>query len=58
MQHNGFMNIEVKGFNLFGNTVLNHLTAYWRYKKIGGFSVSINDNTSVMYIGKAPKRGN
>ena len=58
MQHNGFMNVEVKGFNLFGNTVLNYLTAYWRYKKTGGFSVSINDNTSVMYIGKAQKRGN
>lgn len=55
MQHNGFMNVEVKGFHLFGNSVWGHLAAYWRYKKTGGFSVSINNNTSVMYIGKAEK---
>lgn len=55
MQDNDFVNIEVKGFNLFGNTVWDHITAYGRYKKTGGFSVSINDNTSVMYIGKAKK---
>ena len=55
MQHNDFVNIEVKGFNLFGNTVWDHIAAYGRYKKTGGFSVSINDNTSVMYIGKARK---
>ena len=55
MQHNGFINFEFKGFNLFGDKVWEHLVAYWRYKKTGDFSVSINDNTSVMYIGKAEK---
>lgn len=55
LQHNGFINIEIKGFNLFGDTLWEHFLAYWRYKKKGGFTVSINDNTSVMYIGKTEK---
>lgn len=55
MQYNGLIDVEVKGFNLFGNTVWDNIAAYMRYKKTGGFSVSINDNTSVMYIGKARK---
>ena len=55
MQNKGFTNIEMKGFNLFGNKVYDYVTAYWRYKKTGGFSASIDDNTSVMYIGKAEK---
>lgn len=55
MQHNGLNEVEVKGFNLFGNSVWDNIAAYLRYKKTGGFCVSINDNTSVMYIGKARK---
>ena len=55
MQNKGFANIEMKGFNLFGNKLYEYATAYWRYKKTGGFSASIDDNTSVMYIGKAEK---
>lgn len=57
MQLNGFANIEIKGFNLFGNTLGDYFAAYWRYKKTGGFSVSLNDDTSLMYIGKAEKMG-
>lgn len=55
MQHYGFINAEIKGFNLFDNTIWDYFAAYWHYKKTGGFRVSINDNTSVMYIGKAAK---
>jgi 2-polyprenyl-6-hydroxyphenyl methylase/3-demethylubiquinone-9 3-methyltransferase len=55
MQHNGLSNFEIKGFNLFGNTIWDYFAAYRRYKKTGGFSVSLNENTSVMYIGKAEK---
>ena len=55
MQHNGLIDVEVKGFNLFGNTVWDNIAAYRRYKKTGGFCVSINDDSSVMYIGKARK---
>ncbi len=55
MQRNGFMNVDIKGFNLFGNTVGEYFVAYWRYKKTGEFTVSINDNTSIMYIGKTEK---
>ena len=57
MQLTGFKNIEIKGFNLFGNTLGDYFAAYWRYKKTGGFSVWLNDNTSLMYIGKAEKIG-
>lgn len=55
MQINGLSNFEIKGFNLFGNTICDYFAAYRRYKKTGGFRVSINENTSIMYIGKAEK---
>lgn len=55
MQRQDLINIEIKGFNLFGNNVWDDFAAYRRYNKTGDFSVSINDDTSVMYIGKAEK---
>ena len=55
MQHSGFTDIEIKGFNLFGNTLWDYFVAYLHYKKTGGFNVKINNDTSVMYIGKAIK---
>ena len=50
-----FEEIEIKGFNIFGATVLDNLTAYWHYRKTKGFQININEDTSVMYIGKAKK---
>jgi 2-polyprenyl-6-hydroxyphenyl methylase/3-demethylubiquinone-9 3-methyltransferase len=58
MQDTGFKNIEIKGFNLFGNTVWDYYAAYIYYKKTGSFNVRIDNDTSVMYIGKAEKVGN
>jgi 2-polyprenyl-6-hydroxyphenyl methylase/3-demethylubiquinone-9 3-methyltransferase len=52
-----FTNIEIKGFSLFGNSLPNAIATFWRYKRTGKLSVSITDNTSVMYIGKAEKVG-
>lgn len=58
LQKTGFTNIDIKGFNLFGEHLGAYFTAYWRYKKTGDFRISFNHNTSVMYIGKAVKTVN
>ncbi|MBW4489254.1 MAG: bifunctional 2-polyprenyl-6-hydroxyphenol methylase/3-demethylubiquinol 3-O-methyltransferase UbiG [Trichocoleus desertorum ATA4-8-CV12] len=55
MRSHGFEEMEIKGFNIFGATVLNNLAAYWHYRQTKGFQISINEDTSVMYIGKAKK---
>jgi 2-polyprenyl-6-hydroxyphenyl methylase / 3-demethylubiquinone-9 3-methyltransferase len=57
MQSQSFTNIEMKGFSLFGDSLPNAIATFWRYKKTGNLSVSIIENTSVMYIGKAQKSG-
>lgn len=57
MQNTGFANIEMKGFNLFGSTVWDYFATYNYYEKTGSFQVNINNDTSVMYIGKAEKVG-
>lgn len=56
MQKAGFTNVDIQGFNLFGEHLGANLAAYWRYKQTGDFSVSFSKNTSVMYIGKAEKK--
>jgi 2-polyprenyl-6-hydroxyphenyl methylase/3-demethylubiquinone-9 3-methyltransferase len=58
MQEMGFQRIEIKGFNLFGSTVLENISAYFYYKRTGNFRVSIDADDSVMYVGKAVKRAN
>ena len=55
MQFNGFTNIEIKGFDLFGDTLYQNVLSYIHYKKTGSFKVKISDDTSLMYIGKAVK---
>jgi 2-polyprenyl-6-hydroxyphenyl methylase/3-demethylubiquinone-9 3-methyltransferase len=55
MHDQGFSNIEIKGFNIFGETIYQNLLAYINYKRAGKFQVQISNNTSVMYIGKAVK---
>lgn len=51
----GFSEIEIKGFNIFGSTIVDNLAAYWYYKKTGHFNIHINEDVSVMYIGVAQK---
>ena len=57
MQQTGFDGIEIYGFDLFGTgeKLANKLAAYRHYKKTGSPKISINQDTSVMYIGKAQK---
>jgi 2-polyprenyl-6-hydroxyphenyl methylase/3-demethylubiquinone-9 3-methyltransferase len=55
MQQQGFTNIEIKGFSLFGDLPWDAIATFWRYKTTGNLSASITDNTSIMYIGKAEK---
>lgn len=54
----GFNSIDVKGFNLFGETLYHNIIAYLYYKQTGSFKARINTNTSLMYIGKAVKNNN
>lgn len=51
----GFRDIEIQGFNIFGETIVDHLRAYRYYKQTRNFQICINDDRSVMYIGKAVK---
>lgn len=55
LQKNGFTTIEIKGFDLFGEALHRNILAYIHYKKTGSFQAKINNNTSLMYIGKAVK---
>lgn len=55
LHKNSFTSIEIKGFDLFGETLHRNIFAYIHYKKTGGFQAKINNNTSLMYIGKAVK---
>lgn len=55
LEQTGFYQVEMSGFNLFGTTLLEQLKAYWRYQKTKDFSIKIDSDTSVMYIGKAQK---
>ena len=55
MENQGLTSIEIKGFDLFGNNLLQNIQAYFRYRKTGGFKTQISDNTALMYIGKAVK---
>lgn len=55
MENQGFADIEVKGFDLFGETLFQNISSYIHYKKTGGFKARISDNIDLMYIGKAVK---
>jgi 2-polyprenyl-6-hydroxyphenyl methylase / 3-demethylubiquinone-9 3-methyltransferase len=50
---NAFGNVEIKGFELFGESLYENVIAYRHYKQTGGFRGKITNNTSLMYIGKA-----
>lgn len=51
----GFQDIAFAGFNLFGSHLLENLAAYRRYRRTQQFQIAIDNNTSIMYIGKALK---
>jgi len=53
----GLGQIEIQGFNLLGDSVMENWANYWHYQKKREFRVTISGNTSVMYIGKAIKLG-
>lgn len=55
LQHLGFEHIEIKGFNVLGETLPDYLAIYQHYRKTGQFKIIVNNDTSVMYIGKAIK---
>jgi 2-polyprenyl-6-hydroxyphenyl methylase/3-demethylubiquinone-9 3-methyltransferase len=50
-----FQAIETQGFDLFGSTLLDYYTNYSHYRKTKRFNITLNQNTSIMYIGKAIK---
>jgi 2-polyprenyl-6-hydroxyphenyl methylase / 3-demethylubiquinone-9 3-methyltransferase len=56
LQDAGFQDIKIKGFDIFGEALKFNLYPYANYKKTGILQVKINDDTSIMYIGKAVKR--
>lgn len=57
MQSMEFNCVEIKGFNVFGTNLQENIAALRYYQATGGFRIQVNDDTSVMYIGKAIKQG-
>jgi 2-polyprenyl-6-hydroxyphenyl methylase/3-demethylubiquinone-9 3-methyltransferase len=55
MHKTGFADIEIKGFDIFSEGLKLNFANYGEYKKTGIVKVKINDDTSIMYIGKAVK---
>lgn len=55
MHQIGFGQIEIKGFDVFGDALRLNLKTYLDYRKTGVVNVNINDDTSINYIGKAVK---
>ena len=55
MHSNNFTQIEIKGFDLFGNSLYQNIFAYLFYKRTGSFQAKITNNDSLIYIGKAVK---
>lgn len=55
LQAGRFKNIEIKGFDIFGEGLKLNLFYYRNYWKNRVLPVKINDDTSINYIGKAVK---
>ncbi|NEQ26922.1 MAG: bifunctional 3-demethylubiquinone 3-O-methyltransferase/2-octaprenyl-6-hydroxy phenol methylase, partial [Microcoleus sp. SIO2G3] len=53
LQRSGFGAIDLQGFNLLGETILEQIAAYYYYRKTKNFRASISCDLAVMYIGKA-----
>lgn len=58
IKETGFNKVEIKGFNIFGESLYQNILDYFYYQKTKNFIISISDNTSVMYIGYAVKNTN
>ncbi|MDJ0715400.1 MAG: bifunctional 2-polyprenyl-6-hydroxyphenol methylase/3-demethylubiquinol 3-O-methyltransferase UbiG [Prochloraceae cyanobacterium] len=56
LQENNLGKIDIKGFNIFGESLLDNISTYFYYQKTKGFQININNDLSVMYIGKAEKK--
>lgn len=55
LQQQGFSEIEIRGFDVFGKALRLNFAPYFHYRRTGVVEVEINDDTSIMYIGKARK---
>lgn len=55
LNRNKFYDIEIKGFDLFGEIWRLNFENYRKYKQTKTFDVAINNNISINYIGKAMK---
>ncbi len=51
----GFSDVAIKGFDIFRDAFNLNFAKYREYKETGILKVEINDDTSIMYIGKAVK---
>ncbi|MCL1463547.1 bifunctional 2-polyprenyl-6-hydroxyphenol methylase/3-demethylubiquinol 3-O-methyltransferase UbiG [Argonema galeatum] len=56
MEERSFTDIDIKGFDMFGEALKLNWASYKEFKSTGVVKVRINDDTSVMYIGKAVKQ--
>lgn len=55
MENQGFTDLEIKSFDLFGNNLFQNIQSYLFYKSTGGFKAKISNKIDLMYIGKAVK---
>lgn len=55
MQKEGLGDIEIKGFDFFGQSLPESLDILLHHLKTEEVKININEDTSVMYIGKAKK---
>jgi len=55
LEKSGFKDIEMKGFDIFGEALQLNFIRYIQFKRTNKFNVNINDDTSINYIGKASK---
>ncbi|HEY9638409.1 MAG TPA: bifunctional 2-polyprenyl-6-hydroxyphenol methylase/3-demethylubiquinol 3-O-methyltransferase UbiG [Coleofasciculaceae cyanobacterium] len=55
MYKSGFKSFEIQGFDIFSSAFNLNFSSYEEYKRTGIVKVKINDDTSIMYIGKAVK---
>lgn len=53
-----FGEIDIKGFDLFGEAFRLNFSSYLNYKRTNTFKVTINEDVSINYIGKASKVSN
>jgi 2-polyprenyl-6-hydroxyphenyl methylase / 3-demethylubiquinone-9 3-methyltransferase len=55
LQDQGFSDLEFKGFDIFGEALRLNLSSYLAYKRTNKVKVTINEDISINYIGKATK---